>query len=71
MNPFLQMAAESMDSKNSAGRNYYGPSYFDLALAQSIQINQTFNQDPIYNGPSYLVMALPPIHLHLIFEICI
>ena len=28
MNNFLQLAAEKMDSKNSAARKFFGPSYF-------------------------------------------
>jgi hypothetical protein len=34
MNPFLQLAAEKKDSKNSAARKFFGPSYFDPPLTQ-------------------------------------
>jgi hypothetical protein len=32
LNPFLQLAAEKMDSKNGAARNFFSPSYFVTAL---------------------------------------
>jgi hypothetical protein len=32
LNPFLQLAAEKKDSKNSAAKNFFGPSYFDSTL---------------------------------------
>jgi hypothetical protein len=32
LNPFLQLADEKKDSKNSAARKYFGPSYFVTSL---------------------------------------
>ena len=51
MNLFLQLAFEKKDSKNSAARKYFGPSYFVAALVigvsrdffrLEIQTNQEF-----------------------------
>ena len=35
LNTFLQLAAEKKDSKNSAAREIFGPSYFELTLGKN------------------------------------
>jgi hypothetical protein len=34
LNPFSQLPAVKKNSKNGAARNFFGPSYFDPALAK-------------------------------------
>ena len=38
LNLFLQLAAEKKDSKNGAARNFFGPSYFVMAIVISTYI---------------------------------
>jgi hypothetical protein len=34
LNPFSQLPAVKKNSKNGAGRNFFGPSYFEQALVR-------------------------------------
>ena len=57
MNPFSQVPAVKMDSKNGASRKIFGPSYFVTALVGTkIHIEDVRKMNiPIFTQKSYLI----------------
>ena len=64
LNTFLQLAAEKKYSKNGAAGNFFGPSYFVMALPCSSEIcsfdNVTFDTYQNINGQKFSNILINP-----------